>query len=217
MPPSVPVYRQAPRGPFPPPPPPSHRRRYTSTTMDTQHILGKRCYTWYVPSRASIFNAAQNESTRPLRPLSTGACFRSLLGKRNADTEIFIDGALFWQLQYSAIDDSNVVSINAQTNLNSTGKGTVMIATGNTQGSPYLTLNQSQCSVSFIPTLFDISVNLSSLVITVHRANDASDMDPTAQPNATFTAWRCHTLPNALASLDNSTSGCGNYTKDNLD
>lgn len=110
------------------------------------------------------------------------------------------------------IDDSNVVSINANPDLNSTGKGTVMIATGNTQGSPYLTLNQTQCSVSFIPTLFDISVNLSSLVITVRRANSASDMDPTAQPNATFTAWRCATLPDALASLDNSTSGCGSYT-----
>lgn len=87
-----------------------------------------------------------------------------------------------------------------------------MIATGNTPGSPYLTLNQTQCSVSFIPTLFDINVNLSSLIITVSRADSASDMDPTAQANATFTAWRCHTLPNTLASLENSTTGCGNYT-----
>ncbi|CAD6572545.1 MAG: hypothetical protein ASARMPRED_005446 [Alectoria sarmentosa] len=122
------------------------------------------------------------------------------------------DGALFWQLQYSAIDDSNVVSMNAHPNLNSTGKGTVMIATGNTQGGPYLTLNQTQCSVAFIPTLFDISVNLSSSVITVDRADSAPDMDPTAQPNATFTAWRCHTLLDTLASLENSTTGCGNYT-----
>ena len=37
-------------------------------------------------------------------------------------------------------------------------------------------------------------------------------MDPTAQSNATFTAWRCHTLPNTLSSLQNTTSGCGNYT-----
>ena len=133
-------------------------------------------------------------------------------GESNADTKIFIDGALFWQLQYSAIDDSNVVSINANPDLNATGKRTVMIATGNTQGSPYLALNQSQCSILFIPTLFDISVNLSSLVITVRRADSASDMDPTAQPNSTFTAWRCHTLPSTLASLENSTTGCGNYT-----
>ena len=87
-----------------------------------------------------------------------------------------------------------------------------MIATGNTQGGPYLNLNQTQCSVTFIPTLFDISVNLSSSVITVHGAGPAPDMDPTAQPNATFTAWGCHTLLDTLASLDNSTTGCGNYT-----
>lgn len=122
------------------------------------------------------------------------------------------DGALFWQLQYSAIDDSNVVSMNAHPDLNSTGKGTVVIATGNTHGGPYLTLNQTQCSVAFIPTLFDISVNLSSSVITVDRAGFAPDMDPTAQNNATFTAWRCHTLLDTLASLGNSTTGCGNYT-----
>ena len=88
-----------------------------------------------------------------------------------------------------------------------------MIATGNTQGSPYLTLNQTQCSVSFIPTFFGISVNLSTLVITVRRADTASDVDPTAHANATFTAWRCHTLPNTLASLENSTTGCGKYTE----
>ena len=126
--------------------------------------------------------------------------------------EIILDGALFWQLQYSADDDSNVVSMNAHPDLNSTGKGHVMIATGNTKNGPYLTLNQTQCSVTFIPTLFDISVNLSTSVITVHYADTAPDMDPTAQPNATFTAWRCHTLPDTLASLENSTTGCGNYT-----
>ena len=156
--------------------------------------------------------ARHNESTRPLRLLSAGSLLNFLPGRWNADNDIFIDGALFWQLQYSAIDDSNVVSMNAHPDLTSTGKGTVMIATGNTQGGPYLTLNQTQCSVMFIPTLFDISVNLSSLVITVHRANSAPEMDPTAEPNTTFTAWRCHTLPDTLASLQNSTTGCGNYT-----
>ena len=104
------------------------------------------------------------------------------------------------------------MSINAHPDLNSTGKGTVMIATGNTQGGPYLELNQTQCSVEFIPTLFNINVNLSSSVITVDRADSALDMDPTAQANATFTAWRCHTLLDTLASLENSTTGCGNYT-----
>ena len=135
-----------------------------------------------------------------------------LPGKRNANPEIAIDGELFWQLQYSADDDANIVSINAHPDLNSTGKGTVMIATGNTHSGNYLTLNQTQCSVTFIPTLFDISVNLSTSVITVHSAGSAPDMDPTAQPNATFTAWRCHTLPNTLADLQNLTTGCGNHT-----
>lgn len=135
-----------------------------------------------------------------------------LPAKRNANPEIAIDGQLYWQLQYSADDDANIVSINAHPDLNSTGKGTVMIATGNTHGGNYLTLNQTQCSITFIPTLFDISVNLSTSVITVHGAGSAPDMDPTARPNATFTAWRCHTLPNTLADLQNLTTGCGNYT-----
>lgn len=87
-----------------------------------------------------------------------------------------------------------------------------MIATGNSQGGNYLTLNQTQCTVTFIPTLFDISVNLSTSVITVQRAGPAPDMDPTARPDTTFTAWRCHSLPDTLASLENLTIGCGNYT-----
>ena len=87
-----------------------------------------------------------------------------------------------------------------------------MIATGNSQGGNYLTLNQTQCTVTFIPTLFDISVNLSTSVITVQRAGPAPDMDPTARPDTTFTAWRCHSLPDTLASLENLTTGCGNYT-----
>ncbi|KAL9138442.1 MAG: hypothetical protein Q9175_000326 [Cornicularia normoerica] len=122
------------------------------------------------------------------------------------------NGALFWKLQYSARDDSNVVSMNAHPDLNSTVAGTVMIATRNAPGGPYLTLNQTECSVRFIPNLFDISVNISSSVITVHYADFAPDMDPTAQPNAAFTAWGCHTLLDTLASLENSTTGCGKYT-----
>ena len=130
-----------------------------------------------------------------------------------ANLESAIDGELYWQLQYSANDDANVVSINAHPDFNSTGQGTVMIATGNTDGGNYLTLNQTQCSVTFIPTLFDISVNLSTSVITVHKAGSAPDMDPTARPSETFTAWRCHALPDTLADLQNSaTLGCGNYT-----
>ena len=126
---------------------------------------------------------------------------------------IATDGEIYWQLQYSANNDANVVSINAHPNFDSTGEGTVMIATGNTEGGNDLTLNQTQCKVRFIPTLFDISVNLSTSVITVHRAGSAPDMDPTTQPDATFSVWRCHTLPDTLADLENSTTtGCGNYT-----
>ena len=104
------------------------------------------------------------------------------------------------------------MSINAHPDLDSTGKGTVVIATGNTQGGQYLTLNQTQCDVRFIPTLFDISVNLSTSVITVHRAGSAPDMDPTARPNATFTTWKCDRIPDTLTSLADSNIGCGNYT-----
>lgn len=122
------------------------------------------------------------------------------------------DQELYWQLQYSAVDDSNVVSINAHPDLGSTGNGTVVIATGN--GS-YSSLNQTQCSVTFIPTLFDVSIDLSSYEITVTKAGHAQDMDPSAQTNATFTAWKCQSLPTSLDSLSfnsNDISGCSTYT-----
>ena len=48
------------------------------------------------------------------------------------------DGGLDWQLQYSAVPDSNVVSINARPDLGSTGLATVVITTGS---GPYLSLN----------------------------------------------------------------------------
>ncbi|MCJ1454530.1 hypothetical protein MMC28_004883 [Mycoblastus sanguinarius] len=123
------------------------------------------------------------------------------------------DSALYWQLQYSAVDDSNVVAINAHPNLGSSGKGVVVIAAGGGPGGPYASLNQSLCNVTFIPTLFDVSVNLSSSQITVAKAGHAHDMDPTAQSNATYTAWNCETLPDSLSAIaSNNISGCGNYT-----
>ncbi len=122
------------------------------------------------------------------------------------------DQVLYWQLQYGAVDDSNVVSINAHPDLDSSGNGTVVIATG--QG-PYLSLNQSQCSVEFLPTLFNVSVDLSVYEINVTAAGHAQDMDPSAQINSTFTAWECQDLPTSLESLyfnSNNISGCNNYT-----
>ena len=122
------------------------------------------------------------------------------------------DHERYWQLQYSAVNDSNVVSINAHPDSDSTGNGTVVVATGN---GPYNILNQTQCSVRFTPTLFNVSVDFTTFIITVTAGQVAEDMDPTARTNATFTAWKCQTL---LASLDdlgsssNNISGCSNYT-----
>ena len=116
--------------------------------------------------------------------------------------------ALYWQSQYSAVDDSNVVSINADPGLGSPGIATIVIATGT---GPYSQLNQSQCNVTFNPTLFNISLNISSNEITVQKAGSAPDMDPTAQTNATFTAWNCQTLPTSL-NVSSNIFGCSNYT-----
>jgi hypothetical protein len=122
------------------------------------------------------------------------------------------DHELYWQLQYSAVNDSNVVSINAHPDSDSTGNGTVVIATGN---GPYKILNQTQCSVRFTPTLFNISVDAINFVINVTAGQHAEDMDPTARTNATFTAWECQTLlasRDDLSSSSNDIFGCSNYT-----
>ena len=124
------------------------------------------------------------------------------------------DQALHWQLQYSAVDASNIVAINAHPELGSTGSGNIVIAT---ESGPYQSLNQTQCKVKFIPTLFNVTVNLTSSMITVVKAGSAADMDPTAQSNATYTAWNCHTLPDSLDAIANNTTnntvaGCGNFT-----
>ena len=116
------------------------------------------------------------------------------------------NNALYWQLQYSAVNNSNVVSINADPG--SSDIATIVIATGT---GPYSQLNQSQCNVTFNPTLFDISLNISSNEITVQKAGSAPDMDPTAQTNATFTAWNCQTLPTSL-NVSSNIFGCSNYT-----
>ena len=121
------------------------------------------------------------------------------------------DGGLDWQLEYSAVSNANVVSINAHPDLGSTGHATVVITTGS---GAYSSLNQSQCSVQFIPTLFDVSVDLSSNEITVTNAGTAPDMDPTAQIGQSFTAWHCQFLPSldSLSSATNDVSGCTNYS-----
>ena len=118
------------------------------------------------------------------------------------------NNAFYWQLQYSAVDESNVVSINADPGLEPPGIATIVIATGR---GLYSQLNQSQCNVTFKPTLFNISVDINAEEITVEKADSASDMDPTAQTNATFTAWNCQT---SLTSLNDSSDifGCSNYT-----
>lgn len=115
---------------------------------------------------------------------------------------------LYWQLQYSAADDSNVVSINADPGLGLPGIATIVIATGT---GPYSQLNQSQCNVTFNPTLFNISLDIDSNKITVQREGSAPDIDPTAQTNATFTAWNCQTLPDSL-NISSNIFGCSNYT-----
>ena len=115
---------------------------------------------------------------------------------------------LYWQLQYSAADDSNVVSINADPGLGLPGIATIVIATGT---GPYSQLNQSQCNVTFNPTLFNISLDIDSNKITVQREGSAPDIDPTAQTNATFMAWNCQTLPDSL-NISSNIFGCSNYT-----
>ena len=115
---------------------------------------------------------------------------------------------LYWQLQYSAVNDSNVVSINADPGLGLSGNATIVIATGT---GPYSRLNQSQCNVTFNPTRFNISLDIGSNAITVLKAGSAPDIDPTAQTNATFTAWDCQNLPTSL-DISNNISGCGVYT-----
>ena len=115
---------------------------------------------------------------------------------------------LYWQLQYSAVSDSNVVSINADPGLGSPGIATIVIATGT---GPYKQLNQSQCNVTFHPTLFNVSLDIDSANITVQRAGIAPDMDPTAQTNVNFTAWNCQKLPDSL-NFSSNIFGCGNYT-----
>jgi len=65
------------------------------------------------------------------------------------------DGALHEELGYSAMNDSNVVAINAHPDMNATENGTIVIATG--QGD-YSILNQTQCTVKFVPTEFEVFI-----------------------------------------------------------
>lgn len=118
------------------------------------------------------------------------------------------NGSLYWQLQYSAVNDSNVVSVNADPGLGSSGIASIVIATGT---GPYSQLNQSQCNVTFNPTRFNISLDIGSNEITVQKAGGAPDIDPTARNNATFTAWNCQTVPTSL-NVSNNIFGCSLYT-----
>ncbi len=109
--------------------------------------------------------------------------------------------------QYTTAGESNLVCMNAHPeHVNPGGKGIVVIAAGS--GS-YLPLNNTQCEVIFSPFLFEVDVDLSSLSIDVLIVEHADDMDPTAQWNATYSAWNCETVGGFNGSL---TADCGLYT-----
>ena len=90
----------------------------------------------------------------------------------------------------------------------SEGKGIVTIAAGH---GNYAALNNTQCSVKFLPTLFGVSVDATAATIAVTVLGPAEDMDPTAHQNATFESWNCNTLGDPSIN-ETFTSDCGNYT-----
>ena len=115
------------------------------------------------------------------------------------------DGAMDWYLQHSTINDSNIVAINAHAeHVNPGGKGIVTIATGT---GAYSQANNAQCSVQFIPTLFQVEANLTSQEISVTELGDAMDMDPTT--HGTYSAWSCTSLANFT---EDPNQNCGIYT-----
>ena len=127
------------------------------------------------------------------------------------------DDVLDWYLQYSLVNDSNIVALESHVDHSSiNGGGIVAIATGQDQGNKnYKILNNIQCSVVFTPTLFQVSVNLTTRSITVTNLSSAADMDPTASTNATFEAWNCDSVPNfidSVAEFDTPSGECGPYT-----
>lgn len=54
------------------------------------------------------------------------------------------------------------------------------LATGYDEGS-YTALNNTQCDVTFIPTLFEVKVDVSRLLITVTPQQSTADFDPTTK------------------------------------
>ena len=62
--------------------------------------------------------------------------------------------------------------------------------------------------MSFVPTKFDIEVNLTTSAISVTPLDSASDMDPTAHSNATYQAWNCNRLGDTFEDLK---TDCGFY------
>ena len=116
------------------------------------------------------------------------------------------DNAMDWYLQYSAINDSNIVAINAHAEHNNPGgTGIVAIATGN---GTYSDLDNLQCNVEFIPTLFQVDVDVTDYSVGVAALGPANDPDPSADPNASYESWTC----NSLNLDDLNTTDCSVYT-----
>ncbi|MCJ1472193.1 hypothetical protein MMC13_000840 [Lambiella insularis] len=121
------------------------------------------------------------------------------------------DNGQDWFLQYSISDDaelqdSNIVAIMAHRNHTAPNEnGIVAIATGS---GKYAQFNNTQCSITFTPTLCQVDVDLDASTFSVYNMSTAPDMDPTANPDATFNDWTCTNLPQAYENLN---SGCQAY------
>ena len=76
------------------------------------------------------------------------------------------DHAIDWQLKYSMEEgDANVVAMNAHaSHIESEREGIVTIAAGH---GNYSALNNTQCSVKFLPNLFKVYVNATASTIAV--------------------------------------------------
>ena len=119
------------------------------------------------------------------------------------------DHAIDWQFKYSMEGDANLVALNAHaSHIESDREGMVKIAAGHGNYAP---LNNTQCSVKFLPELFGVYVNVTGATITVTGLRPADDTDPTAQTNATFESWNCNALGDPSFS-DTFMNGCGKYT-----
>ena len=112
-------------------------------------------------------------------------------------------------IQYSTTNGSNIVAIDADANhIDPRASGIISVATG---PGAYSVLNNTQCSVTFVPTLFQVNVDVASSNINVTKLGTDVDMDPTANANATFETWTCNPL-NRSSLLKNSTNDCAVQT-----